>query len=342
MPHRCSPPRSSSTSSTSSCSCCRCSIGTDGYSAMKLSRLLGAAGAAERGPPRLFRRRDRLAELGAAHHRGPAREASSWSTSGRTRASTGCARSATSARGRERTRIRAWSVIGVHTPEFPFEQDADNVREAAKDMAVEYPVALDSDYASLARLRQPATGRPSTSPTRRDESGTITSARAATRSAKGSIQRLLRRGRTRAASATTWSPVADGRFRGSGRLGEPGVARDVPRLRARRRTSPLPAAPSSTSLATTPRPDRLTLNHWALAGDWTVEGRAAVLNEAGGRISCSASTRATSTSSWARGARGRRCRSACSSTASLPATAHGLDVDEAGQRNARPSSGSTS
>ena len=32
-------------------------------------------------------------------------------------------------------------------------------------------------------------------------------------------------------------------------------------------------------------PDRLTLNHWSLAGDWTVEGRAAVLNEEGGRIS---------------------------------------------------------
>ena len=52
--------------------------------------------------------------------------------------------------------IRAWSekyeehglvVIGVHTPEFPFEGDADNVREAAKEMVVEYPVALDSNYA---------------------------------------------------------------------------------------------------------------------------------------------------------------------------------------------------
>ena len=52
--------------------------------------------------------------------------------------------------------IRAWAdkyeehglvVIGVHTPEFPFEQGADNVREAATEMGVEYPVALDSDYA---------------------------------------------------------------------------------------------------------------------------------------------------------------------------------------------------
>jgi thiol-disulfide isomerase/thioredoxin len=38
-------------------------------------------------------------------------------------------------------------VIGVHTPEFPFEQDVDNVREAANEMRVEYPIALDSDYA---------------------------------------------------------------------------------------------------------------------------------------------------------------------------------------------------
>jgi thiol-disulfide isomerase/thioredoxin len=51
--------------------------------------------------------------------------------------------------------VRAWAekyadrglvVIGVHTPEFPFEHDVDNVREAAKEMRVEYPIALDSDY----------------------------------------------------------------------------------------------------------------------------------------------------------------------------------------------------
>ncbi len=52
--------------------------------------------------------------------------------------------------------VRAWAetyadqglvVVGVHTPEFPFEQDVDNVRQAAKDLRVEYPIALDSDYA---------------------------------------------------------------------------------------------------------------------------------------------------------------------------------------------------
>ena len=38
-------------------------------------------------------------------------------------------------------------MIGVHTPEFGFEHDIDNVRRAAHDMHVEYPIAVDNDYA---------------------------------------------------------------------------------------------------------------------------------------------------------------------------------------------------
>jgi Thioredoxin like C-terminal domain len=38
-------------------------------------------------------------------------------------------------------------VVGVHTPEFAFEQDADNVRRAVADMKVLYPVATDNEYA---------------------------------------------------------------------------------------------------------------------------------------------------------------------------------------------------
>ena len=38
-------------------------------------------------------------------------------------------------------------VIGVHTPEFAFERDADNVRRAVQDMRIDYPVATDNDYA---------------------------------------------------------------------------------------------------------------------------------------------------------------------------------------------------
>ena len=52
--------------------------------------------------------------------------------------------------------VRAWAekykdqglvVIGVHTPEFEFEQDLDNVRRSVKDMGVDYPIAVDNDYA---------------------------------------------------------------------------------------------------------------------------------------------------------------------------------------------------
>ncbi|MBB5066386.1 cytochrome c biogenesis protein DipZ [Granulicella mallensis] len=37
-------------------------------------------------------------------------------------------------------------VIGVHTPEFPFEKDEANVQKAVRDLGVLYPVAMDNDY----------------------------------------------------------------------------------------------------------------------------------------------------------------------------------------------------
>jgi len=52
--------------------------------------------------------------------------------------------------------VRAWAekykgeglvVLGVHTPEFSFEHNIDNVRRAAQDMRVTYPIAIDNDYA---------------------------------------------------------------------------------------------------------------------------------------------------------------------------------------------------
>src|SRR5947208_6446794 len=37
-------------------------------------------------------------------------------------------------------------VIGVHTPEFEFEKNVDNIRPALQSFRVSYPVAIDSDY----------------------------------------------------------------------------------------------------------------------------------------------------------------------------------------------------
>src|SRR5829696_1242023 len=57
---------------------------------------------------------------------------------------------------RQEPYVRAWSqayrndgliVIGVHTPEFSFEHEIDLVRQATKERAIDYPVAVDNDYA---------------------------------------------------------------------------------------------------------------------------------------------------------------------------------------------------
>ena len=83
--------------------------------------------------------------------------------------------------------VRAWAakyagagltVVGVHTPEFGFEGNVDNVIEQSRNLGVEYPVAIDNDYAVwsafanrfwpalyLGRVRHGRDGRP-TAPAR--------------------------------------------------------------------------------------------------------------------------------------------------------------------------------
>jgi thiol-disulfide isomerase/thioredoxin len=46
----------------------------------------------------------------------------------------------------ERYKDRGLVVIGVHTPEFDIEKDIERVRQAMKEMRIDYPIAIDSDY----------------------------------------------------------------------------------------------------------------------------------------------------------------------------------------------------
>jgi len=46
----------------------------------------------------------------------------------------------------EKYKAQSLVVIGVHTPEFGFEKQIDNVRRAAHEMGIDYPIAIDSDY----------------------------------------------------------------------------------------------------------------------------------------------------------------------------------------------------
>ncbi|KKU49428.1 MAG: Cytochrome C biogenesis protein transmembrane region [candidate division WWE3 bacterium GW2011_GWA2_46_9] len=38
------------------------------------------------------------------------------------------------------------AILGIHTPEFAFEKNADNVKRAVRDFEIPYPVGLDNDY----------------------------------------------------------------------------------------------------------------------------------------------------------------------------------------------------
>jgi len=186
--------------------------------------------------------------------------------------------------------VRAWHekykdqglvVVGVHTPEFPFERDADNVRWAVQDMRVEYPIALDPDYAvwrAFANNYWPAVyiadaeGR-----IRHNQFG-----EGGYEECEMMIQMLLREAGRDEVADDLVSVAPDGleaqadwenlqtpetylgyqqaeRFAASG-----GAEFDEP--------------------FDFVAPDALGLNQWALSGNWTIGSGAAVLNEADGRV----------------------------------------------------------
>ena len=45
-----------------------------------------------------------------------------------------------------RYRRAGLTIVGVHTPEFPFEKDAGNVAAAIARKGIRYPVVQDNDY----------------------------------------------------------------------------------------------------------------------------------------------------------------------------------------------------
>jgi thiol-disulfide isomerase/thioredoxin len=186
--------------------------------------------------------------------------------------------------------VRAWAerykdhglvVVAVHTPEFGFEHDLDNVRRAVNDLRVDYPVAIDSDYAiwtafdnhywpalyfvdAQGQIRHHRFGEGDY-----QQSEMILQQLLAEAGTGGTDQDLVSvnaRGVEAAADwASLWSP--------ENYLGYERTDNFV--------------APNGSILDTSyayAAPTRLGLNHWALSGDWTVKQQAIVLNQAGGRI----------------------------------------------------------
>jgi thiol-disulfide isomerase/thioredoxin len=186
--------------------------------------------------------------------------------------------------------IRAWAekyqdqglvVVGVHTPEFPFERDVDNVRQAAEDMAVRYPVALDSDYAiwqAFANRFWPAIYIA-------DAEGRIRHhqfGEGGYAECEMVIQRLLSESGRDNVPRNLISVAADG-FEAQAdwaSLKSPETYLGYEQARGFASAGDAVLDQTHSYVA----PDRLNLNHWALAGDWTIERRASVLDRVGGRI----------------------------------------------------------
>ncbi len=186
--------------------------------------------------------------------------------------------------------VRAWAekdkeqglvVIGVHTPEFRFEQNIDNVRTAVKALRVDYPVAIDSDYAlwrAFGNQYWPALYVV-------DAQGHIRYhqfGEGAYERSEQVMQQLL----TEAGSARVSRELVQAEARGAE------VAADWANLRSpenslgRDRTQGFASAGGAilgTSRHDT-APATLQRNRWALAGDWTVQTDAVVLDKAHGRI----------------------------------------------------------
>jgi cytochrome c biogenesis protein CcdA/thiol-disulfide isomerase/thioredoxin len=180
----------------------------------------------------------------------------------------------------QKYRDRGLVVIGVHSPEFAFEKNVDNVRKAVADLHITYPVAIDNDYAiwrafdnqywpadyfvdATGRIRDHQFGEGDY-----DKSERV-------------IQQLL------VEAGAKNLPTGLVNVRGAGAEAPPD-ANDVESQetyvgyeRAENFASPAGAvrdAPHTYSLPA------LALNDWALSGNWTVGRENAVLNTSGGAI----------------------------------------------------------
>jgi hypothetical protein len=230
--------------------------------------------------------------------------------------------------------VRAWAakyedqelvVVGVHTPEFGFEADPENVTEAARALNVPYPIALDPDYAvwqAFANHYWPAVYIA-------DGEGRIRHhhfGEGGYEECEMVIQQLLREaGREDVPSGLVsvsdegvetqadWSSLGSpetylGYQQGHNFASPGGVTVDEPRAYS--------------------LPQTLRLNSWALSGEWTVEGRASVLTAAGGAIAFRYHARDVNVV--------LRSRSGASVPFSVlvdgaaPPSAQGVDVDEEG------------
>jgi hypothetical protein len=230
--------------------------------------------------------------------------------------------------------VRAWArkyqqaltVIGVHTPEFPFEQNLDNVRRAVRQLGIEYPIVIDNDYAiwrafnnhywpalyfidARGQIRQHQFGEGEY------ERSELT------------IQRLL----AEAGTAGVGNGLVSVDAAGVQAPADWGNLRSPENYLGYGRTENFasPGGAQSDSRRAYAPPTRLALNEWALAGEWTMTSGQTVLNAPQGRILYRFHARDLHlVMGPPRGAMPVRFR--VSIDGQPPGSAHGVDVDDGG------------
>jgi thiol-disulfide isomerase/thioredoxin len=164
----------------------------------------------------------------------------------------------------EKYRDRGLVVIGVHSPEFGFEKDLANVRWAARALRVDYPIAVDSQYAiwnAFKNLYWPALYFVDASGRIRDHQfGEGEYARS-----ERVIQRLLAAAGNRDVGDELVSVTGSG-------------------LEAAADWSSLQSPEGYLGSDRRENVGEGKLNHWALAGDWKVGRESIRLEKAGGKI----------------------------------------------------------
>ncbi|GIH02764.1 hypothetical protein Rhe02_08310 [Rhizocola hellebori] len=187
---------------------------------------------------------------------------------------------------RQEPYVRAWwqayrndglVVLGAHTPEFTFEHNVGGVRRATEDRGIDYPVAIDNDYkiwSSFDNHYWPALYFI-------DREGVIRDSHFGEGRYEESdavLQRLLGIEREPVAveglgveAVADWDHLATpetylGYGRGEKFASPSGVAID--------------------QRASYVIPERLLLNHWALAGEWTIGREKVVADREGASIAC--------------------------------------------------------
>jgi thiol-disulfide isomerase/thioredoxin len=231
--------------------------------------------------------------------------------------------------------LRAWAdkyrdrglvVIGVHTPEFSFEKDLDNVRSETTALGIHYPVAVDSNYVIWRAFRNqywPALYIADTQGRIRHhqfgEGGYA--------EIEKTIQQLLREAGHTDIPRAPVSLDPQGVEKAAAWASEKSPETYVGYERAESFASPGAAVFDRPHAYTAPA--QLSLNEWALVGDWTIGAEAATLNAANGRIVYRFHARDVNLI-MGPSVRGTPVRFRVRVDGERPGAAHGFDVDAQG------------